>query len=102
MKKFIWPMVGLVLGFIVSACATSSFPYTVYGLSLKDTIADSMLLAPTGSTLPDISLTTCEPSATSVSPCVTMLTTQYIAWKEDYTNTQNQLVACQQQLRNLQ
>ena len=99
MKITISLFVGIILGLAISACATS-FPYTSYGIVLKDTIADSMLLAASGSNKPDLSFSVCEANSITQSPCIAFLEADYLALKADYLNTKNELQSCQQQLRN--
>lgn len=86
-------LAGMGLGLLLAACAGASFPYKYYGVDLSD----SLLLGPTPSD--DLSLLqSCMPTATDKSPCTGMLTDAFLAMKQDYIDTKNQLIACQQQL----
>jgi hypothetical protein len=85
-------VVGIILGLTLAACASATFPYKYYGIDL----ADKKLLGPTAPD--DVSLSVCEATPNDASPCVAMLTDQYLILKDDYLNTKNQLIACQQQL----
>lgn len=90
--RSVWPFAaGLGLGMIVSACATGSFPFTSYGLDLKD----QKLLASASSGAPDLPLSTCSPTPESISPCVVFMTPEYIAVKTGYEECQVNLVACE-------
>ena len=98
MKHLFWPVLGLILGFIVSACATS-FPYTSYGVALKDAISDSTLLAAIGSNKPDLPLSDCAATPNDASPCIAFMQADYLAFKADYLNTKQELENCQKSLR---
>lgn len=99
MRIVVSMFVGIVVGLAISACATS-FPYTSYGIFLKDTVGNSVLLAASGSNKPDLPLTVCEPNSISQSPCIAFMEADYLTLKADYLNTKNELQSCQQQLRN--
>jgi hypothetical protein len=84
---------GLGLGLLLAACAGASFPYHYYGIDLSD----SLLKGPT--TQDDLSLSaTCMPTSGDASPCTGILTSEFLALKQDYINTKNELNSCQQKL----
>ena len=83
---------GIAMGLMLAACAGVSFPYHYYGLDLKD----QKLLGPT--IQDDVDLAVCDATSADQSPCTAMMTSDYMALKQDYLNTKNQLNDCQQNL----
>jgi hypothetical protein len=98
MKQVFWLSSGIGLGMIIQACATVTFPYTSYGIDLKD----QKLLASASSGEPDESLSICAANATSASPCIAFMEPAYLALKKDYEDKEIALQSCQQQLKALQ
>lgn len=98
MKQLFWLSAGIGLGAIIQACATVTFPYTSYGIDLKD----QKLLASASSGQPDEPLTICAATASSESPCIAFMESDYLALKQDYENKEIALQACQQKLNSLQ
>jgi len=92
LKNYKSLFLGIVLGFMVSACASAVFPYHYYGLDLKD----GKLLGPTEAD--NVDLAVCNATSADQSPCIAMITSSFLEMKKDYKDTKNQLIACQQQL----
>lgn len=89
---------GVVAGVLIPACATTGFPYTAYGLDMKD----QELLAAQGSGASDEPLSVCDATAVSSSPCIVFLESDYLRLKQDYENQEIALQNCQQQLKQFQ
>jgi hypothetical protein len=85
-------LLGILMGMGLMACTGATFPYKYYGVDLKD----EKLLGPTPAD--DLSLLECLPTATDASPCTAMMTSVAMAMKQDYIQTKNDLIACQQAL----
>jgi len=84
---------GIGIGLCLAACAGASFPYHYYGVDLSD----SLLRGP--SAADDLSLSaTCLPTASDAAPCTGMITSAFLALKQDYINTKNELSDCQRSL----
>ena len=83
---------GLLLGLGLAACAGASFPYHYYGVDLKD----GKLLGPTSQD--DLDLAVCDATSSDASPCTAMMTSDYLALKQEYLSLENQLNDCQQQV----
>lgn len=91
-KSYKGLLIGIVLGFMVSACATAVFPYKYYPLNL----AGGLLEGPTHAD--DLPLSECNATATDASPCTVVKAAAMLELKRDYIDTKNALIACQQQL----
>lgn len=84
---------GIALGLLLAACAGAQFPYKYYGVNLNA----ETLQGPTPAD--DLGLvSTCAANSSDASPCTGMLTSQFLALKQDYINKANELETCQQQL----
>lgn len=84
--------VGVLSGILLAACAGATFPYKYYGIDMKD----GKLLGPTAQD--DLALSVCDATASNQSPCVGMMSDAFLSLKQDYLDTQTQLIACQHQL----
>lgn len=87
-----WYVTGMAVGVMLAACAGISFPYHYYGLSAA-TYANGKLVGPTPAD--DLDLMQCQPSTQNARPCLVMVSTDFLAMKQDYVDTKNQLIACQ-------
>lgn len=84
---------GIGMGLLLAACAGAQFPYKYYGVNL----ATDTLQGPTPAD--DLGLITqCTANPSDGSPCTAMLTDAFLALKQDYINTKNELNNCQQNL----
>lgn len=81
--------IGILLGFSMAACAGLSFPYKYYGLD----VPGGSLRGPTPAD--DVSLSVCLATSSDAAPCTVMLSDQYLALKQDYLTTKQQLINCQ-------
>lgn len=85
-------VIGFAIGLLLEGCAHATFAYKYYGL---DAVSyDGTLSGPTAPQ--DQSLKLCQPTLADKSPCVVMLSTEFLRLKGDHLNLENELVACQQ------
>lgn len=82
-------MIGMCLGLSLAACAGVTFPYKYYGLD----IPGNSLRGPTPAD--DVALSVCLATNSDLAPCTVMMSDQYLALKQDYLITKQQLIDCQ-------
>ncbi len=85
---------GLICTLALAGCA--GFTYRYYGLADVG-YEHGTLLGP--SEKDDLPFSKCAPNAESKHPCVIMFTKEYMAFKQDYLDTQAKLIACEKNLR---
>lgn len=75
---------------LIVGCA--AFPFHYYGLSEVD-YEHGTLLGPKSTD--DLPFSKCAPNGQTKNPCVVMFVKDFFAWRQDYEDVKNKLIACE-------